>query len=128
MVSGHGIGSKQTVPTLNLQPTPGQLTPRGVFITETCEPSTGRSWQSITNAGNRPTFAGEEVTVETFLLSPFEEPTAEYIRVDFRRFVRAEQAFPDPQSLRAQIMRDVRRAKAYWRRVRPVSTAAPSIY
>lgn len=118
VVSGHGIGSKQTVPTLNLRPVSNQLVPRGVYITETLEESTGRRWQSITNAGVRPTFGGEELTVETFLLSPFEEPTPTDIRVEFRRFIRPEQQFPDPQSLKAQILRDVGRAQAYWRRVK----------
>ncbi len=107
VVSGHGVGSKQTVPTLNLRPAPNQLVPRGVYVTETFETLTGRRWQSITNAGVRPTFGGEELTVETFLLSPFEEPTPTDIRVEFRRFVRPEQQFPDPQSLKIQIMRDV---------------------
>lgn len=117
VVSGYGIGSKQTVPTLNLRPAPNQLVPRGVYITETFETPTGRRWQSITNAGVRPTFGGEELTVETFLLSPFEGPTPENIRVEFRHFVRPEQQFPDPQSLKAQILRDVKRAQTYWRRV-----------
>ncbi len=117
VVSGYGIGSKQTVPTLNLRPEANQLVPRGVYVTETSEASTGRRWQSITNAGIRPTFEGKELTVETFLLSPFEEPTPTNIRVEFRRFVRPEQQFPDPGSLKAQILRDVRRAQAYWRHV-----------
>ena len=117
VVSGHGIGSKQTVPTLNLRPAANQLVPRGVYVTETFELPTSRHWQSITNAGVRPTFGGEELTVETFLLSPFEEPTPTNIRVEFRCFIRPEQRFPDPGSLKAQIMRDVARAQAYWRRV-----------
>lgn len=117
VVSGHGIGSKQTVPTLNLRPAPDQLVPHGVYVTETLELPTGRRWQSITNAGVRPTFGGEELTVETFLLSPFEEPTPTDIRVEFRRFVRPEQQFPDAGSLKAQILRDVQRAQTYWRRV-----------
>lgn len=128
VISGHGIGSRQTVPTLNLEPSLGQLTPRGVFVTETTEIATGRNWQSITNVGTRPTFNGDQLTIETFLLSPFEEPSPQEIRVEFRRFIRPERAFPDPQSLRAQIMLDVDRAKAYWRRVGGVSKAAPSIY
>jgi len=117
VVSGHGIGSKQTVPTLNLRPAPGQIVPPGVYITETVDSATSRSWQSITNAGVRPTFGGEELTVETFLLSPFEGATPEHIQVRFRRFVRAERQFPTPEALKAQIMKDVGRAQAYWRRV-----------
>jgi len=117
VISGHGIGSKQTVPTLNLGVPPGQLTPRGVFVTETVEPATGRRWPSITNAGFRPTFGGEELTIETFLLAQLDGESPEHIRVSFRRFLRAERAFPDAQSLKSQILKDVARAQSYWRRV-----------
>lgn len=117
VASGHGIGSRQTVPTLNLRPPAQQLIPRGVFISETIDTITGRRWQSITNAGTRPTFAGEELTVETYLLSPFTPPDPTEIVVDFRHFVRPERKFPDASALRDQILRDVARAKTYWRRV-----------
>lgn len=132
VVSGHGVGSKQTVPTLNLRPDAAQLVPRGVFITETVDRRSSRRWNSITNAGTRPTFNGDELTVETFLLSRFEPPAPEEISVEFRRFVRPERAFADPAALREQIMRDVARANAYWRHWSRVEMAlrnrAPSIY
>ena len=117
VVAGHGVGSRQTVPTLNLRPVEGQLVPRGVYITETREESGGRRWQSITNCGIRPTFGGDELTIETFLLSLFEEPRPEGIEVYFRRFVREERQFPSPKALKAQIFKDVGRARAYWRRL-----------
>jgi riboflavin kinase / FMN adenylyltransferase len=125
VVSGHGVGSKQTVPTLNLWPAAGQLVPRGVYITETLEPSTGRRWPSITNAGFRPTFGGDQLTIETFLLAPLTGPAPETIQVFFRRFLRAEQTFPDAALLKAQILKDVARAKTYWLRV---GKLLPSIY
>lgn len=132
VVSGHGVGSKQTVPTLNLRPEPGRLIPRGVFITETVDRESGRRWNSITNAGTRPTFNGDELTIETFLLSPFEPPTPSEISVEFRRFVRSERTFPNPAALRDQILRDVARANAYWRRWSRLSKhfekTAPSLY
>lgn len=115
VVPGHGVGSKQTVPTLNLLPPEGQLIPRGVFITETFESSTGRRWPSITNVGVRPTFGGDELTVETFLLSALDGETPEHIEIQFHRFVRPERQFPDPAALKAQILKDVGRAKSYWR-------------
>ena len=128
VVSGFGIGSKQTVPTLNLRPVAGQAIPRGVFITRTVDKVTGKHWQSITNSGFRPTFSGEELTIETFLLSPFEPPPPTLIRVEFHRFVRPEKAFPNAEELRGQIMRDVARAKAYWRRVTKPGKPPASIY
>lgn len=117
IVAGHGIGSKQTVPTLNLHPAPGQLVPRGVYVTETFEPLTHRRWPSITNAGVRPTFGGDELTIESFLLGPLEGHAPERIQVRFRRFVRAERQFPTPEALKDQIFKDVARAQAYWRRL-----------
>jgi riboflavin kinase/FMN adenylyltransferase len=119
IVKGQGIGSQQTVPTLNLAPPKGQLIPRGVYVTETLEPSTGRLWPSITNAGTRPTFDGNELTVETFLLAPLDGPSPAHIQVRFRRFIRREQYFADAAALKAQIMLDVARANAFWRRVVP---------
>jgi riboflavin kinase/FMN adenylyltransferase len=128
VVPGHGIGSKQTVPTLNLRPRDGQVTPRGVYITETLELSTGRRWPSITNSGFRPTFEGRDLTIETFLLGPLEGSAPENIRIHFRRFLRAEQTFPDPEALKAQIFKDVGRANRYWRRVSKLAQLPSSIY
>ena len=128
IVSGHGIGSRQTVPTLNLQPDPDQILPRGVFVTETLELPTGRRWPSITNVGHRPTFQGEELTIETYVLESLAGPTPARIQVHFRHFLRTERPFPDPASLKAQILRDVGRAQIYWRRVATLSRLAPSIY
>ena len=128
IVSGQGIGSKQTVPTLNIVPTGEQLIPRGVFVTETVEPATGKRWQSITNAGVRPTFGGTELTVETFLLEPLDGPTPAAIDVLFRRYLRAERQFSDSDALKAQIMKDVARAKAYWRHTAHLGAWEASIY
>jgi riboflavin kinase / FMN adenylyltransferase len=128
VVSGQGIGSKQTVPTLNLRPAPNQVLPPGVYVTQTRELSGSRQWQSITNVGTRPTFGGEDFTVETYLLSPFEPPSPEGIAVDFLHYIRSERQFPSPAELRAQILRDVGVAKKYWRRVERWCDPRPSVY
>ncbi len=128
VISGQGIGSRQTVPTLNLLPVPGLVCPHGVFVTETCDRQTNQRWPSITNVGMRPTFGGEHVTIETFLLSPLEGRAPEDIEVQFRRFLRAERQFPTPDSLKQQILRDVARAQSYWRRVGALKKPAASIY
>jgi riboflavin kinase / FMN adenylyltransferase len=122
IVSGHGIGSKQTVPTLNLR-TEAQVIPaRGVYITRTTQtndPGGARQWASITNIGTRPTFGIDDaLTIETFLLDPLEGATPERIRLEFLRRVRDERRFESPEALKAQILRDVGRAKAYFRRLR----------
>ncbi|MDQ2712596.1 MAG: riboflavin biosynthesis protein RibF [Acidobacteriota bacterium] len=115
VVSGRGIGSKQTVPTLNLCPDPKLLVPRGIFVTETLEPATGRRWPSVTSCGYNPTFGATELTIETYLLEELKGASPREITARFRHFLRQEQTYPDAATLRVQIMKDVARAEAYWR-------------
>lgn len=116
IVAGHGIGSKQTVPTLNIEPNSEVLPPDGVYISRTRDLDASRSWNSITNIGRRPTFNGDRLTIETFLLDPFDGRTPAAIEVQFLRHVREERKFDSPEALKAQIFRDVTRAQAYHRR------------
>jgi riboflavin kinase / FMN adenylyltransferase len=119
IVRGQGIGAKQTVPTLNLR-TEAQVIPAsGVYITRTSEFDSTRQWNSITNIGYRPTFGNnDELTIETFLLDPLDGATPERIRLEFLRRVRDERKFESPEALKAQILHDVGRAKAYFRRLK----------
>jgi riboflavin kinase/FMN adenylyltransferase len=117
VVPGHGIGARQTVPTLNLH-TPAEALPRdGVYLTRTHDQDRGRRWNSVTNIGHRPTFGGGELSIETFLLDPLEDPPPARIRIEFLRRVRDERKFESPEALKAQILRDVGRAQAFFRRL-----------
>ena len=117
VVAGHGIGSKQTVPTLNLRTSAQVLPLNGVYITRTTDLDLeNRRWNSITNVGTRPTFDGHELTIETFLLDPLSPPTPSRIRLEFLERVREERKFEDPAALKAQILRDVGKAQRFFRR------------
>ena len=116
VVPGHGVGSKQTVPTLNLATRAEILPANGVYVTRTSGlDGDTRTWNSITNIGMRPTFGGDALTVETFLLSPFDGVTPALIAVEFLRRVRAERKFESPEALKSQIFRDAARAQAFFR-------------
>jgi len=117
VVSGRGVGMKQTVPTLNLA-TPAEVLPSpGVYATHTRDLDGGREWNSITNIGYRPTFGpSEELSVETFLLDPFDGAAPRRIRLEFLCRVREERKFDDPDRLKRQIMLDVRSVRNYFRR------------
>ncbi len=117
VVPGQGIGSKKTVPTLNLRTDAEVLPARGVYITRTEDSDTGASWPSVTNVGYRPTFKGENLTVESHVLEPLNGADPAHIRVGFLERLRAEKSFPDAESLKRQILKDVARANAYFRRV-----------
>jgi riboflavin kinase/FMN adenylyltransferase len=121
VVGGAGRGRRETVPTLNLEidslaTERPVLPPHGVYITRTRDTGRGRVWPSITNIGVRPTFGGQHVTIETYLLRPLTGPTPVRIRVELLHRVRDEREFASAAELREQILRDVARAETYFRR------------
>ena len=119
VVRGHGVGRRQTVPTLNLATSAELLPARGVYITRTYDLNSERVWPSISNIGYRPTFGGgdDQLSIETFLLAPLEGAGPDEIRVEFLRRVREERKFESPEALKEQILRDVGRAQTYFRRI-----------
>ena len=118
IVSGHGVGARLTVPTLNLQAEAEILPAHGVYVTETRDPRSGRCWPSVTNIGSRPTFDGHGVHVETHLLSGLEGEDPKRIELLFFRRLRAEKKFESPEHLRRQIVADAGQAERFFRRLR----------
>ena len=119
VVSGRGVGSKQTVPTLNLATAAEVLPANGVYVTRTIDLGDERHWNSITNVGYRPTFGDSpELSIETFLLDDFTGAAPARIRVEFLRRVREERKFATPEALRSQILKDAGAARRYFRRLK----------
>lgn len=117
IVAGRGIGSKKTVPTMNIRPGSEIVPAQGIYITEAQDLADGRRWHSVTSVGTNPTFGGRELTIETYLLSPFDGRDPKQICIDFRRWLREERTFLTAEALREEILRDVARAERYWRAV-----------
>ena len=119
VVEGRGVGSKQTVPTLNMVPDAGLVPATGVYLTRASDLAGGRQWNAITNIGYRPTFgSSDQLSIETFLLDPFDGVRPDRIRLEFLWRVRDERKFDSPAALKEQILRDVRVAERYFRRTR----------
>jgi len=117
VTGGRGVGSKQTVPTLNLATDADVIPARGVYVTRTRDLDDGREWNSITNIGYRPTFGESgERSIETFLLDPLEGETPGRIRVAFLHRLREERKFDNADALKARILADARVARNYFRR------------
>ena len=110
---GRGIGAKLTVPTINLAPYEELLPPNGVYVTRLSV--AGESFDAVTNVGNRPTFGTDSFAIESHLLDfhPLELTPQTPLELVFLRRIREERRFPSPEVLRAQILRDVERAKRY---------------
>ncbi|MBI4875165.1 MAG: bifunctional riboflavin kinase/FAD synthetase [Acidobacteria bacterium] len=118
VMPGRGVGSRKTVPTLNLATEAEILPAQGVYVTRTRDLVDGRTWPSVTNVGARPTFGPGELSIETFLLEPLDGADPRRMAVEFLRRLREERRFESPEALRAQILRDVARAQAWHRRAR----------
>ncbi|MDX1981460.1 MAG: bifunctional riboflavin kinase/FAD synthetase [Bryobacteraceae bacterium] len=116
VIRGHGIGAKQTVPTLNLDTAAEVLPGNGVYVTRTFDLEAERMWPSITNIGHRPTFGGDALAIETFLLSRLDSDPPVRLRVEFTHRLRDERKFDNAALLRLQILKDVERARAWHRR------------
>jgi riboflavin kinase/FMN adenylyltransferase len=114
---GRGIGTKLTVPTINLANYPELLPAFGVYITQI--EIRGRCFQAVTNVGNRPTFGEDSFAVESHILNfePVELEPNENLRLHFLARIREERKWPTPEALKAQIMKDVSFAQRYFRRL-----------
>jgi riboflavin kinase/FMN adenylyltransferase len=114
---GRGIGARLLVPTVNLAAYEGQLPAFGVYVTRLTV--AGRSFQAVTNVGNRPTFGEASFAVESHILDfePVELDDQTPIEVEFLLRLRGEIEWPSPEALKAQIFRDVAKAKRYFRLV-----------
>ncbi|MGO9317775.1 MAG: bifunctional riboflavin kinase/FAD synthetase [Terracidiphilus sp.] len=115
---GRGIGTRLLVPTVNLAPYVGQLPAFGVYVTRLTV--AGRRFQAVTNVGNRPTFGEASFAVESHILDfePIELDEQTPIEVEFLFRLRGEQQWSTPKALKAQIFKDVARAKRYFRLAR----------
>ena len=112
---GRGVGTRQLVPTVNLAAYDALLPASGVYVTRLCV--SGRCFQAVTNVGNRPTFEGVGFGVETHILNfePVEFNEETPLELEFLLRLRGEIEWPSPEALKAQIFKDVARAKRYFR-------------
>ena len=125
---GAGRGRALGFPTANLRPA-GMLPANGVYavrvrlgvpvgeggVTGTRD-ATG--WDGVCNVGVKPTVEeGAPVTAEAHLLDfDGRDLHGERVRIAFIERLREERRFPSPEALRAQIARDVERARDILRR------------
>ncbi len=111
---GRGYGHKYTVPTINLARYDELVPGNGVYITRTRVGS--EAFDSVTNIGNRPTFGEDSFAIETHLLNfhPIEVTAETSVELTFLKYLRPEMKWPDVDALRAQIAKDVHRARRYF--------------
>lgn len=105
VVAGKQLGRTIGIPTANMAYREGLVRlPHGVYACmATVE---GKRYAAVTNVGNRPTVAGRNVNVESWLQDFSGDIYGKTVTLEFYKLLRPEQKFSDLPSLKAQIERD----------------------
>jgi len=112
VVKGDGIGSKIGFPTINVK-TDNTLLPKGVFITKVSFPKRVIQAWGVTNVGTRPTVAGCEERIETYLPDVDANLYGADVVISFQKKIRPEICFETTRQLGEQISQDVEFMQAY---------------
>ncbi len=120
---GRGIGTRLLVPTVNLASYAELKPAHGVYVTRLRIAE--RTFEAITNAGNRPTFGEDSYAIESHLLDfePVESDESTPLELSFLHRLRGEQRFASPEALKQQIGLDIARARRYHALARSLATA-----
>jgi len=111
VTTGAGRGSKLGFPTTNLKIDPKQALPaEGVYAT--WAHIDDKTYQSMTNIGRRPTFGGNERTVETYIPNYQGNLYGRDLKIDVVERLRGEKRFETVEELKRQIAEDVKQGIA----------------
>jgi len=105
-IKGQGIGSKELLPTININLLHNYTLPKGVFITKT------NNIPSITFIGTRST--DNSFSIETHLL--IYKKFNGLIKIEFLEFLRNNKKFDDLNELKKQIIYDKKTAEEYFKK------------
>ena len=112
VVPGHQLGRRLGIPTANLRLPEELAVPKfGVYCCRALVD--GTAYPAVTNIGTRPTVEGKGITVEPWILDYSGDLYGREITLEFYRFLRCEQKFPDLEALQAQIRRDAEETREY---------------
>ena len=108
---GHHLG----FPTANLAWEQEQLPAFGVYVTEVLLPHHGGAHLGLTNVGEKPTFEGQRLAVETHLPGYEGDLYGARMELRFLHRLRGEAKFASVEELRVQITKDVADGLAWWK-------------
>ncbi|MCX5782988.1 MAG: riboflavin biosynthesis protein RibF [Elusimicrobia bacterium] len=113
VVRGAGLGRKLGFPTANLNVDPRKILPRGVFAVKVR--LNKKTYNAVANIGFRPTINPihkDLPLVEVHLLNFSADIYGQTLAIEFISKIRGEKKFPNLDSLKKNIARDIHRAIA----------------
>jgi riboflavin kinase/FMN adenylyltransferase len=112
VVKGEGRGRTIGFPTINLKTEFPLIPKRGVYITDV--DVGGKRYPAVTNIGYNPTFDGQSLTIETYILDFSGDLYDRNIALYFLERVRDEVRFSCVDELKERIWKDVEAAREYF--------------
>lgn len=114
VIDGSHLGTKLHFPTANQALPDNFVVPRfGVYITKT--EIDGKTYDSVTNIGNRPTVDGSKILCETNIFGFSGNIYGRDIRVKYYEFLRDEKKFSSLEELKKSVDADISAAKHYFK-------------
>ena len=111
VTSGTGRGLELGFPTANLDMSQEQALPAdGVYATLAY--IDGKTYQSMTNIGGRPTFSDGQRTVEVYVLDYDGDLYGRELKIDIMEHLRGEKEFDTIDKLKKQITADIKQGRA----------------
>jgi len=114
VVEGDRRGRHLGFPTANLLWEQEQLPANGVYVTEVRSSHWEGPRLGMTNLGEKPTFSGKQLMMETFLPDFEGDLYGARLEVGFLHHLRPERKFESLDALRAQIPQDVAEGREWW--------------
>ena len=111
--SGDKRGRLLGTPTVN-QLIPEELIVPAFGVYASMVRFDGQEYAGVTNIGSRPTFDGESVRSETYILGYSGDLYGKTVEISLHKFIREERKFPDGDALKEQISLDIRSVKDYF--------------
>jgi len=109
VIHGRKRGRILGFKTANIDPHHEAIPPSGVYAAYA--QFNGRHYKSVVNIGRRPTFSINDPAIEVHMFGIEADMYDADIEVYFKKRLRAERKFKNEDSLRAQILKDAKRAK-----------------
>lgn len=110
VVEGYQNGRKIGVPTANLEVCDRMIMPcQGVYMGYTRV--LGKTYKSVINIGDNPTFNGNKITVESHILDFDTDIYGQDITIEFAKRIRSCRKFESINELKNQIEQDIARTR-----------------
>ena len=112
VIPGDGRGRTIGFPTINLKTDFPLIPKRGVYVSSV--EIDGKKFPAVTNIGYNPTFDGQNLTIETYILDFAQDLYGRELALYFSDRIRDEVKFGSVDELKNQIRKDVETAREYF--------------